>query len=359
MRVLFYIFICLLLTSLTILGTQAQCTSSSEPFPLLIGMITPAPNETGVSQSLTLYGQTAFLTATTQTPLGILRSIDVSDPTHPQVIQTTELMGQNPTGSVINGNHLYVMSQPDDRTQNHLEIFDISSPDSLQQVGSLTLNDLSSTKAVGIKENALLFYSHRSRSIEVIDISNLASPKYVRSVFIDRLVNTMHIHNNLAFLANSSQGLSVLDIENPLDPIFLSSFAVAEDHIVNDATAQGKYAYFIEAPSPADRFNQFTVVDASNPAEMEFVSTLLIGEPNDGVVENIALEGTLVAISVGQSPSGFIQLIDISDPAFPQKKGSAEVPYELKQPQGGIIMRDGLIFLSAFKGLGIYQVVYE
>jgi hypothetical protein len=172
------------------------------------------------------------------------------------------------------------------------------------------------------------------------------------------IVHSIYIHNNLALLANAGLGLTVLDITKPLEPVLLPKFELKKGALM-DVTAKGEYVFLPRGPNPGEDFGEFLVLDASNPSQMELVASFVIETPrNPSGPHSITLEGNLVAMALQGSPSNLVVLVDISDPASPQQKGNADVPEELNSVQGGIVMRDGLIYVAATNGIAIYEIVY-
>jgi hypothetical protein len=331
-----------------ILTAQSKCTPTY-PTPRLIGTI-----HVMTGSDLIVQGQTAFLLG------GMLRSIDVSDPTHPQEIGSIDPIGITPAKMTIRGNYIYVVSQKA-RGGPYiaaLEIFDVSDPHSLKPVSTLILDNAIAV-SVGIKNNAVYMYDNLNRNIWVIDVSDPANPQYVRSGSPLFIVHEIYIHGNLALLANAGVGLSVLDITTPLNPIFLSTLSVGQSgQGVPDVTAKGQYAYVPSWAPNTERYNKFFVIDISNPSQMEIIASLDIGKPQ-GSAWNIALEGTLTTVVIQEDPSGYVVLVDISDPTSPQERGRADIPGDLGNAQGGVVIQNGLIYVSAASGLAIYEIVYR
>lgn len=257
----------------------------------------------------------------------------------------------------IDGTYLYTFSKDRRNGISYLEIFDISNPASLQQVGNLTLNNADAI-SIGIKDHALYIYEDLNEKILVIDVSDPTKPTYVGFVQMTFIVHSIYIHDNLALLANAGLGLSVLDITKPLEPVLLPTFELKEGALM-DVTAKGEYVFLPRGPNPGEDFGEFLVLDASNPSQMELVASFVIETPrNPSGPHSITFEGNLVAMALQGSPSNLVVLVDISDPTSPQQKGDADVPEELNSVQGGIVMQDGLIYVAATTGIAIYEIVY-
>lgn len=340
-----------LLALLAGLGAGAGCLPDQYPKPVLIGVWQP---ERGGIGDFAVQGQTAFLLQAER-----LASIDVSNPTHPQEIGSIDLLGYSHHDIRIVDNYVYTASTTGNRQTSYLQIIDVSIPHSPQRVGTLTVEN-ANFLAVGVKENAAYVYDDTSEDILVIDLSNPVNPAYIGSVPIGFNVFNIYVHGNLAFLANSGLGVVVLDITTPLDPIFLSRFEI-EQGGVRDIAAKGQHAYFPKWAGPGEDFSKFMVLDASNPTQPEQIASIEIGKFHSGA-SDMGLEGTIVAISMGDS-TDYVQLVDISDPASPQQKGSADIPPEFSEAgdhfQGSVVIQNGLIYVSASKGLVIYEIVYE
>lgn len=344
-RVILYLVMGSLMPFLIALAAKSGCAPSSYPRPVPIGIYNaPIGAMNGVVQ-----GQIAFL-GEVGNVVGRLSSIDVSNPSRPQEIGDTDIVGLYPMGIAIHQNYIYIVSQGENPETSYFEIFDVSLPDSPQPVGILSLN--ASLVAVAAKDDIAYISDDTTGDVLVIDVSDPTDPIYLRSVNTELIVFSIFVHENLAFLANSGLGLSVLDITTPSNPVFLSTLNPGNEEVIYDVKAKEQYAYTTYAtPSPT---NQLLVVDASNPEQMEIVNSVEV----DTMARGVALDGSIIAVTIQETLShGSVLLVDINDPISPQKGGSANVPDG--GPQGPVVIQDNLVYVVSVGGLAIYEIVYE
>lgn len=239
--------------------------------------------------------------------------------------------GQNPGGTgaslaapqsvFISGNYAYVASY----TSNALEIVDVSNPASPVHKGSL-LNGtggalLKNPNSVYVAGN-YAYVTSASNALEIIDVSNPALPAHKGSLthgtggaLLD-LPSSVYVSGNYAYIASyNSNALEIVDVSNPAIPVHKGK--VTSLTTLNSVFVSGNYAYVTSYNG-----NALWIVDVSNPAAPTYKAGLsngtggaLLSNPNSVyVVGNYAF--------VSSKGSGALEIVDISNPAAPAHKGS-------------------------------------
>ena len=195
---------------------------------------------------------------------------------------------------------------------NSLQIIDISNPASPTFKGSYILPNYCTYGGVQIVGNLAYLYvagSYGAGSLQIIDISNPASPTFKGS-YGSRSASGLQVVGNLAYLVSANNNsadysdLQIIDISNPASPIFKGSYTT---YSASGVQVVGSLAYTVEGSSGLQIF------DISNPASPSFKSSY-----DTGYAVDVQIVGNLAYVADSSS----VQIIDISNPAQPTFKGS-------------------------------------
>lgn len=163
-----------------------------------------------------------------------LRIVDISNPAHPVQVGTYA----DPSALFVSvfGNYAYLGAA-------QLHIIDITNPTNPVKVG---IYDQNVSAAVIIRNN--LVYMSTYDALEILNVSNPASPQLVGSTAINGTVYGIDVVGNYAYLADGGPfddycGLRVVDVSNPADPTLKGSSPNLNGTICEGVAVTGNYAY--------------------------------------------------------------------------------------------------------------------
>jgi hypothetical protein len=205
---------------------------------------------------------------------------------------------------------------------NSLQIIDISNPASPNFKGSYVFPDYT-YGGVQIVGNLAYRYgagSYGIGSLQIIDISNPTSPTFKGS-YGNRSASGLQVVGNLAYLVSANNNyagysdLDIIDISNPASPIFKGSYTT---YSASSVQVVGNLAYLVSRLSYYGS-SDLQIIDISNPASPIFKGSY----DTPGEAYSVKVVGNLAYIADGDSG---LQIIDISNPASPTFKGSYDTP---------------------------------
>jgi hypothetical protein len=269
-----------------------------------------------------------------------LEVIDISTPAQPQRVAVLEcLYGQQ---LAVSGLYAYVSGSRAIGTNylSGLEVIDLSIPTAPRLVARYDREGIAACSAVSgnyavvsgdwqkgdASESALL----------VIDISSPASPQQVG--YLTNMTGwDMALSGNSACLVGRDFGLQMIDISDPVNPQLAGGYRTAYIRLGN-LEVVGRYAYVPDG----DRVH---VLDISQPATPQRVGGLdIVGEA--GLSSLVAIRGDYACVTgsryVDGSPASVLQVIDIRDPPKPHLLGH----YELEAWPGGLGMSGHYAYIT-------------
>jgi len=206
-------------------------------------------------------------------------------------------------GVYVSGSYAYVADD-----NSGLQVIDISDPASPYIVGSVdTPGDAHNVYISG----SYAYVADVNSSLQVIDISDPASPYIVGSVNIPDYANDLYISGSYAYVADGFSGLQVIDISDPASPYIVGS--VNTPDYTNDLYISGSYAYV------ADGFSGLQVIDISTPSSPEIIGSV----DTPGFARGVYVSGNYAYVADWNSG---LQVIDISIPSSPSIIGSVDTP---------------------------------
>ena len=176
----------------------------------------------------------------------------------------------------------------------------------------------------------LAFVANGNGGVQVIDISNLASPYHVGFIKPNGFARDVKISGNYAVIAASFEGVVIADISDPTLPIIgkVDTLGAANRlHVVGDRA-------FVTDMSADGAVSQLNIVDISNPFLPEVVRTVELAPArrdlvSDGVYE-VRVAGNLAFVTVhysdqeDQPAQAVVEVIDLEkldepglDPTIP------------------------------------------
>lgn len=161
--------------------------------------------------------------------------------------------------------------------------------------------------------------------IEVIDVTNKATP------FLAGINNTpmdaqkIVIQGNYLYLSDGTNGLKIFDITNPRMPLLLGSRDTTD---ADGLFVSGNYAYV------ADHAAGLRIIDVSNksnPTDVNFYNT-------PGTAYDVWMENNIAYVADGTS----LQIINVSNPSSPFFFKSFATPYTYR----GVVIRNNWAFMA-------------
>ena len=223
--------------------------------PVLLGaheMPDPAiENEPTAARSVTVVGNTAFISAT----FAGLVSVDVSDPDAMATLDV-ESVDSVAVTHVIDGDIAYVASW-----MTGLTAFDISDPNDLRIVG--TFKDFGGgyglREVIGIAlKDHYAFVSDAAGGFVVVNVSSPENMKYVTAVWTGTNPWGLEVRGDYLYVADQSGGLLVYNIARPKSPKFLGQLPLNNP---SQLAVAGQTAIVAVAEG-------FAFVDVSDPTNM-------------------------------------------------------------------------------------------
>ncbi|MFB0515074.1 MAG: hypothetical protein ACETWG_00535 [Candidatus Neomarinimicrobiota bacterium] len=153
------------------------------------------------------------------------------------------------------------------------------------------------------------YVASRDSSLQIIDISNPASPTLAGSYPLPDMGFEVFIAGNYAYLASYAAGLRIIDITDPASPTLAGYYDTPG--YSNGVFVAGNYAYIAD-------YGRLEIIDISNPA-----APALAGSSRSGRGFDVFVSGSYAYVADGQSG---LRIIDISNPASPTLAGYYDTP---------------------------------
>jgi hypothetical protein len=223
--------------------------------------------------------------------------VNVSTPSSPTLTKLVDTPGAA-YGVAIAGTHAYVS----DHTS--LQIVDVATPASAAIVGSTTF-----APDGGVSEGIAVsgYYAYVANvgyGLEVVDISNPASPSRVAVYDTPGSAYDVVISGLYAYVADHGSGLRIVDISFPLVPVSAGTYNTSGLSL--DVSLEGStYAYV------ADGSRGLRVIDISNPAAPSEVGSR---DDASGGVSDLAVQGEYAYVA---DASRGLRIVDVGNPSNP------------------------------------------
>jgi len=296
----------------------------------------------GVAYNVKVRGHYAYAT------LNGISIIDIADPDHPQVVGNVEISGSrdialagqyalvtdwgsglvvvdiaNPEAPAVvagaNTGYCWGLAIADDIAYvaaGDLVLVDISDPLQPSIFGTLQ-TPLQAVTLAAAGDHVFVFDENMegSGALLIVDVSELGSPYIVSSLDCDAYARGIVVEGNLVFLTGN--GLTAIDIDDPAHPEVLGR-AYAGHHSVTAARLD-QYAYVV------DGSGQVHVVDVTHPETVQAAGSVATA----GVPVGVTLAGQyayLAEVQPGWPQSGWLEIVDLSDPVQPVVTGGVAMP---------------------------------
>ena len=279
-------------------GMDVYDVSHPESPPAILGRVDTSEQSYGVAvQGTNAYVTCAIGPCNGSGYRGVLRIVDVSDPTSP--IATSEVCLPNVPGGIdVSGTWVYVA----DREAGLLSI----NPGS--GAGGVDTPGLAYDVAVS---GNTAYVADGPSGLQVVDISNPSSPAIVGSVDTPGTATKVVVSGNTAYLADYAGGLQVVDVSNPALPAILTTILTPDN--AQGVGIAGSLLYVAEMTAGVQVFN---VTSPASPTLLSRVDTYRIAS-------GVAPSGPLVYVA---DYEGGVQVIDVSNPSSPKLLGGPFPP---------------------------------
>ena len=237
-----------------------------------------------------------------------LQIFDVTNPFAPQHRGGYDTTGEANAVYVL-GNLAYVA----DGTAG-LQIFDVTNPAAPARVGGF--DTPGEAFDVYVSGN-LAYVADGSAGLEILDVTNPAAPTLQGSYDTTGQATGLWVAGNTAYVADGTAGLQIIDVTNPAAPALLGGYDTPGT--ARGVAVLGNLAYV------ADGTPGLRILDVTNPAAPVSVSAYKTsGQAYDVAVLVVAdSDGNPHTLAyVAADYEAGLQLIDVTDPAVPQRKAS-------------------------------------
>lgn len=237
--------------------------------------------------------------------------IDVSDPSQPVSLglYLSENSAQATPG--LSGNGYVEFPYLYATFDNVLQIMDITDP----------LNPVFISAIVPcvnfVKAGNLLYAATAQPAVTVYDLSDIANPLWVRTVYTDDWTLDVAVSGNMLSVADSYAGLKFYDLSDPTDPLEVSQLITpyGSHSWVEDVI--GNYLYFGD-----DHFG-LRIFDLNHPVFPVEIGSYEIPEVENRELMDMDFDGTRGCLATWHSG---VRIVDISDPAQPTEMGFYQPP---------------------------------
>ena len=284
--------------------------------------------------------------------------LDVSDPAEPKVIGRwgAEYARRNKVmirfGSVqVRGNFAFVSDE-----LFGMRVLDVSDPASIKEVAEYKCGG--EMCCIRLGEGRAYVSEYLSGGITVFDIGDPARPRRIGYLHTGGYVYKFVVYkDSYIYFSEETEGgivrlgLGVMDIRDLKDPHivhweneWVDPVAVAGDYLLAGSgiyslkdpahprhvadlagpgtyVASGNYVYWVQSRKPM-RYNNFKVIDISDPANPEVVAALTIGGDDSMIYRHMEIVGDRLYVG-SATPYGDPQITEIyiGDPAHPKVLG--------------------------------------
>ena len=211
----------------------------------------------------------------------------------PQVFSYLNLPGSAVSVEILN-NYAYVLT-----AGNGLHIVNFSNPETPYLLATLPIPGTG--KDVMLSDSGVYAYVAASDSVEIVDLSTLEAPAIIGSVATPGTAQDLAVSGNYLYVADGSQGIQVVDVSDPASPTIVGSLGGVSASIVS---VDGNRLAFINNGATV------AIADITSPASPLLQGQMAVSGPQD-----LAIRGDFVHVA-GHSASRYTS-VDARDPANP------------------------------------------
>ena len=277
-------------------------------------------------------------------------ALDVQDPSAPRQLSRSSLSGRAPSNMRKAGDFLFVPAT----VGGGLNIFDVSDPNSLQQVSVVPFESFS----VGLAVDDGYAYLARSESysmsevatgfssisaLDVIDISSPSNPYVVGSVVLQTDARDLFRVDDLIYVVGAFENeLLIVDVSSPTSPVVhdVPDTAVKGSNF-RHAYREGNYAYLIDS---GNGVRVLDLTDRLNPTVVARLDLPMIFNCVHGY-------GAMLYLCAREQ---YFNLADVSDPDNPVHLHSGTAVAGSFRYTSVVLLENKLVFNT--RGLQVYDI---
>ena len=262
---------------------------------------------------------------------------NVSNPAAPVLVASLDIGSGGINSLHVSGNYLYAASDNDSK---ELIIFNITTPASISQVGSLGLSGSANALSVTSFGNTVAIGRTDSASYEIafIDVTNPASPTVIDQVATGGDVYDFAAASDRLFAVSkeSDADVWVFDISNPAVPVFVNSHDI--DGTTEDLSIYLHYKGGNRNLLIGNEEDEIVILGATTTTQMYVRDRLTTG----GYVNDIVCAvGDLAFLATTNSTKEFF-IVNVANPDNIVEYASLNYP----QMGTGIDFVDNMVFMS-------------
>ncbi|MEN6456193.1 MAG: hypothetical protein ABFD10_18225 [Prolixibacteraceae bacterium] len=277
----------------------------------------------GVGCDIELKGDYAFVACR----MGGIQVFDVKNPSSIRYLATYDSIEQA-TGIAVNGDILICCN----RTVG-VETIDISNPEKLKFLGKIKTPEAQGAKSRG---NYAYIGEHYKKVMTILDISDPAHPKPVKSVSVPGNAWGVAIKGNYAYVAHGhgGHGVSVIDIREPENARLVTSYTIPLGNETRspdcwEVQISGNKLFF------ANGYDGVYVFDISEPEKL----TLLASYTDVNYAHDLALTDNLIILADYKNGCQLISAEGLAGPQYLDTGTQPEIVHAAYQPytrEGGM-----------------------
>ncbi|MFO7639271.1 MAG: hypothetical protein R6X14_08300 [bacterium] len=196
--------------------------------------------------------------------------------------------------------------------------------------------------ATGLEYQAnRLYLGYEGEPLQVWDVSDPEQPQHLGTQQASYGGYRLTLAGEYAYLAALCAGLRIVDVSDPRNPVEIGHCATGH---INDIAVTGELAYVVGD-------SVLHVVDLNDPTNPYRVGYWTA--PVQRWLEGVAVAGDYAYLTQElRSDSGYLYVVDVSNPEEPVLVGSRRTGREPRQ----ITVSDDLAYVATYPGLFIYDV---
>ena len=179
---------------------------------------------------------------------------DVRDPENPKIL-FEHAIAKKTQGVHVEGSYVYIASE------RGLEIWNVSNPGKvtpIAHIGDIAIREVD-------VHSGIAYMASPGNGVEVIDVTDPASPQKITTVAGTKGAWDVHIHNEYLYVGCHGYGIKILSLSDKKSPRIISSFRDNDGGEALGVWGDGKHLYV------ADNYNieVLDVTDPTNPYEVD------------------------------------------------------------------------------------------
>ena len=290
-------------------------------------------NTGGGTHDIEVVDDIAYVIDTFHDDPGGLVSINISDPSNPQILDSF-FEGGIPSAVSVKGDYAYVVNR-----ETGLKIFDVSNPSNITKIGSYY--DGGSSSEIEVIDD-IAYIADGSEGLVILNVSDPTSPSKINQ-FNAFYVPSLTIFNDKAYLIDhrsTYSGLVILDISDLNNLQIMGSYSRTQVDFIFPTVHND----LIFLANHHENTGEVQILNVSDPTEIVFISSIK-GEGEAcmmEIVNDLLFVSTTAGIEV-------VNIEDVNEPYLICSYTAAGVGYDIS------VIEDIIVFSARNAGLGIYE----